>query len=107
MIKIECLCVDDQNKPKEIPNNLWVKKNNKYQVIHIFAMVNQKGIKGCEIAEIDLGGLKPYNCFRLDRFAFTEEGLKQLTEMMKHCTELNNIEISKIIEKIVVKEELI
>ena len=105
--KIHCICVDDADRPKEVPAKLWLKKDKEYHVTHIFQMVNQKGIKGCEIAEIDIGHLKPYNSFRLDRFAFTKEGLDKLIELIKQCTELNNVDINSIVEKIQIKEEIL
>lgn len=104
---IECVCIDDKNKPKEIPGNKWVKKDDTYHVTHVFIMRNQNNIQGCELAEFDISMHEPYNCYRLSRFAFTTENLLKLIEMIKDCDELNSLEdvdIQKMVEDIKIKE---
>lgn len=104
---IECICIDDKGKPLEIPSEKWVKKGNKYHVTHIFVMLQQGKIKGCELAEFDISNCIPYNCYRLSRFIFKLDDLKKIVEMIKHCDQLkslsdldiqsyvNNLEISQ------------
>ena len=104
-MKIPCICIDSENKPSEIPSNKWVVKGNEYHITHVFNQIQQKGIKGVELAEFDISECVPFNCYRLDRFAFTEENLFKLIEMMENCTELNNIDISEITEKLTLIEK--
>mgnify|MGYP003636088786 FL=1 len=85
---IECICINDANRPSEIPQDRWVKVSEKYHVTHIFLMMQQNKIQGCELAEFDISDCVPYNCYRLDRFAFTEENFKKLMEMVKDCDHL-------------------
>lgn len=99
-MKIPCLCIDAQNKPIEIPLSKWVVKGNQYHVTHVFHQYQQPGVKGVELAEHDISDCVPFNCYRLDRFAFTEEGLKKLIELMDHCTELNKVDIQIIVDKL-------
>ena len=105
-MKIPCICVDDKHKPLEIPFCKWVVKGQEYHITHVYNNIHQNGIKGVELFEHDISECLPYNCYRLDRFAFTEENLKKLIEMMKDCTELNNVDISSIVEKLTSVEEL-
>lgn len=62
-------------------------------------MINQNGIQGCAIAERDISAYIPYNCFRLNRFAFRKEDLDKLGELIVYCTELNDINIESLLEE--------
>lgn len=86
---VRCVCIDDKNKPKEIPSSKWVKEGNIYHISHIFIMKNQDGIQGVELAEFDISMHEPYNCYRLTRFGIDVEDLRNLAEMLKHCDDLN------------------
>lgn len=97
---VDCICIDAKNKPVIIPDELWVKEKENYQITHIYRMVNQKGIQGCDIKGKDISAYIPYNCFRLDRFAFTEENITKLIEMMKECTDLNDADITELLEQL-------
>lgn len=101
-MKIRALCIDDENKPKEIPQTKWIKKGDKYHIKHIYLMVNQDKISGCDIWERDLSLYKPYNCFRLSRFAIHEDDVQKLKELIKACDELNQLsddDIQRLIEQ--------
>ena len=99
-MKIPCICVDDKGKPLEIPSSKWVKKGVEYHIVHVYNQQEQNGINGVELAEFDISDCVPYNCYRLDRFAFTQDNLDKLIQMMQDCTELNDIDISSIVEKL-------
>jgi len=97
---IECLCVDDKGKPSEIPAEKWVKEGQPYNITHVFVMMQQNKIQGCELAEYDISDCIPYNCYRLTRFAFTKEALSKLFEMIKDCSGINNLEDVDILKLI-------
>lgn len=105
-MKIPCICIDDKNRPVEIPVSKWVKDGVEYHITHVYHQHQQKGIKGVELLEFDISDCVPYNCYRLDRFAFTEENLLKLIELMQQCTELDNVDISSIVEKLTSIKEL-
>jgi hypothetical protein len=94
------MCVDDTQKPIQIPQNKWIVKNETYHITHIFKQIQQPGIQGAEIAERDLSMHFPYNCFRLDRFAFRKEDLPKVFQMIQDCSELNDIDISTLVESL-------
>ena len=105
-MKIYCICIDDKHKPLEIPSSRWVKEGDEYHIVHVYNQQQQKGIKGVELSEFDISDCVPYNCYRLDRFAFTKENIHKLIQMMQDCTELDNIDISSIVEKLTSIEQL-
>lgn len=98
-MKVPCLCIDAKNRPKEIPLNKWISEGIEYHIIHVGTSIGQK-IPTCTLQEVQLdGSCKPYDGFRLNRFAFTEEGFKQLEELMKACKELEGFNIDELIEE--------
>ena len=105
-MKIPCICIDDKNRPLEVPVSKWVVKEQEYHITHVYHQYQQKGIKGVELAEFDISDCVPYNCYRLDRFAFTEENLLKLIELMQQCTELNNIDSHSIVDKLFLVKEV-
>ena len=105
-MKIPCICVDDKHKPLEIPFCKWVVKGSEYHIVHVHHQLQQKGVKGVELFEFDISDCVPYNCYRLDRFAFTEDNLQKLIALMQECTELNNIDINSIVDKLFLVKKL-
>lgn len=98
-MKIRCICLNDSNRPKVIPVNKWVVKDKEYHITHIFYHPEQ-GISGCELAEIYLDeSCTPYESFALNRFGIPQEELEKFMQMLKNCTELNDIEIGHLIEE--------
>jgi len=90
---IECICINDKGKPYIIPHEKWIKKDNEYNITHIGTTLGTS-VLCVTLAEITLGKeYYPYEGFRLDRFAFTKENIAKLMELMKSCSELNEIEI--------------
>lgn len=94
---IECICIDSKNKPEEIPLGRWIQEGFKYHITHVFYHPDQ-GIQGCTLHEVRLTGCLPYTSYRLSRFAMTQENLLLLMEMIKDCSELNDLDISELIK---------
>jgi len=69
MLNLEVICINDKNRPNEVPMNRWVKEGKTYHVIEVSKLNMQQGIYGCKLAEINNDDLFPYQFFRLDRFA--------------------------------------
>jgi len=97
---IHCICIDDTNKPKEIPAEKWVTKDASYNIIHVSIHTLQGGIQGVTLKEITLDeSCMPYQSFRLSRFAVQLKDIEKLMELMRNCSELSNIDIMKLIEE--------
>jgi len=84
---VECICIDSSKKPKEIPESKWIKEGEKYNIIYTVTVLPQKEI-GVHLAEIELDeNCMPYEYFLLRRFAFTQEDLLLLMQLIKDCSD--------------------
>jgi hypothetical protein len=78
----KALCIDDRDRPVDVPTSKWVKKGNYYTVISMEKMNMQSGQIGFELEELDLSDCFPYTRFAAWRFAiptdqFSEEKVKR------------------------------
>lgn len=98
---IPCICIDDKHRPEVIPTSKWVKEGDEYHITHVYLHKFQDGgIQGVSLYEKPLDkSCAPYETFRLTRFAFSEEGISKLIELIKLCSELNDFDIKKLIEE--------
>lgn len=76
---VECVCIDDSNKPNEIKSINWIKKGNKYHVIATFK-VFFTGELGFMLAELSTE-CPEYPTYKASRFAFQVENLEKLTQL--------------------------
>jgi len=99
----KAICINDKNRPKEIPQNKWLKEGQEYEIIYTTLCKPQNEV-GVHLAEIDLDeSCAPYEFFLLNRFAFTEENLKLLQELIKNCND-TNFSITELLEQTVLQE---
>jgi hypothetical protein len=99
MNRPKVICIDDKNKPHEIKQHLWIKKDNEYTITHIYYHPQQQ-IQGVELAEVELDdSCFPYVSFSLARFAIPQDQLELFIALLKDCTDLNDIDIKKLIEE--------
>lgn len=83
----EVICINDKDRPNEIPLSKWVKTGKTYTVIHIAKMAIQGGY-GVQLQEIDLSDCSPYNFFGAHRFAPLHEApLKEALEVLESPVE--------------------
>jgi hypothetical protein len=62
------LCINDKNRPNEVPLSQWIKKDEKYTVIKVMKHITQGNIMGFELAEVKIdAGM--YKYFAASRFA--------------------------------------
>lgn len=82
------ICINDSDKPNDIPLSKWVKKDEVYTVIEIARLNMQAGMLGFKLEEINLDDCFPYRYFAASRFAplaptkreWAEEVLKKISE---------------------------
>lgn len=77
---MKVICINDKEKPNEIPFSRWVKKNNEYTIIKVMKMKMQGGVAGVKLEEINNDDLFPYSYFRLDRFAITDKEIEKMVQ---------------------------
>lgn len=96
-MSVKCICINNKNKPKEIILQNWLKEGDEYTINYVYYHPHQ-GIQGVTLDEVSTKSEK-YSSYRLDRFAFTQENIQQLIELMKDCTELGKVDIQQLIEE--------
>lgn len=106
-MKIKCICLDDKNRPSEIPVEKWPIKDKVYHITWIYNQMNQPGIKGVELKEFDISMCDPYNSFRLNRFAISLSDLDKFIKLMEESNELNGLDISSFVEELIEDGKLI
>jgi len=99
----KALCINNKNRPKEIPQNKWLKEGQEYEIIYTTLCKPQNKI-GVHLAEIELDeSCAPYEYWLISRFGFTEENLKLLQELIKNCNE-TDFSITELLEQTVLQE---
>lgn len=68
MIKVEC--IDDSNRPSDIPLSSWITKGEYYTVVDAFYGFG--GVMIFQLAERDLTPFPPYKGFDASRFRIVE-----------------------------------
>jgi hypothetical protein len=86
---IKCLCIDDSNKPTQIPQEKWIEKGKEYTILFSMTVLPQKKL-AFQLYEIDLDdSCSPYTWFLANRFAFKEQDLEQLIAFIHECNRIN------------------
>lgn len=79
---MKVICVDDSNRPKEIPEKEWIKKGKQYTVIKLVHNLKQN-VKSFKLKEISISTPK-YSGYAVRRFAdiklFNREPISKLVE---------------------------
>ena len=66
---MKVICINNSNKPNNIPDSEWIKKDEIYTVTSVKAMGLQPGKFGYLLKEIQLSELSfPYELYDADRF---------------------------------------
>ena len=99
-MKVRVICINDKNRPNEIPVSKWITKGEKYHITWIYNQMQQKGIKGVELAERDISDCIPFNCFNLNRFAIHKDDTGLLMDLFKECTDYNDTEILSLMDEL-------
>jgi hypothetical protein len=83
-VNMPVVCINDSNKPAEIPVNKWVIKNEIYTVVKIINTMDNK--KGFILKELPLGeDTFPYDSFNPMRFVPATELLIQEKEQVNNA----------------------
>lgn len=86
---MNCICINDKNKPKEIPQSKWLKEGKEYTIVFAIVVLPQRRL-GFQLAEIDLDeSCLPYEFFLAERFAMTKEDFDKLPEFLNECGQAN------------------
>ena len=87
MMDIRVMCVSDSNRPKEIPEEKWVKKGEKYTINKLMKLMKNGGILGVTLEEIKLDESNlPYKYFKLERFKVLDSDELLLDKIEREVT---------------------
>jgi hypothetical protein len=80
------ICINDSNKPKQVPENKWIKNGDAYTVIAVVKLNLQLGKIGFKLKEIELDhSCFPYEYFDSERFSMQvsdSETVQQVEELL-------------------------
>lgn len=78
-------CINNKNKPNEIPQSKWdlLKEGEEYTVIEVMKCNAQGGILGFKLEEINIDDCLPYKYFAAYRFALPKEIITKKEELQE------------------------
>ena len=86
---MKVICIDADNKPKNVPIEEWVKEGDMYNVTRIVRMGLQKDIYGFLLKEVQLSSRSfPYELYDASRFL----PIELLSQMKEEKEEEVNVE---------------
>lgn len=96
---IPCICLDDKNKPADLPASKWIKEEDQYHVTFVTRCLPQN-VLGFSLYEKPLGeDTMPYQYFISTRFGFTKENGEALMQMYKDLGEaISDKEMKELFE---------
>lgn len=101
---VKSICINDQNRPSQIPLNKWVEKGKEYTIMYIFWHPIQK-VQGVLLAEVELDeSCAPYESYKIERFALPKSEVEKFIELCKMCTSMNEFDIKSVIEELTLEE---
>lgn len=108
-MKVRCICIDEDNKPGIIPDSLWVKKEQHYNITNVLLCNygEQVGVQGVTLAELDISAYHPYNCYKMSRFAINIEDLDKLRDILEQAAYVNNVNIDDLMKELETTKELV
>lgn len=98
MSTLKCICINDKNKPNEIPDSHWIEEGEEYTILFARFLLPQR-VLGFQLNEIMLDeSCAPYEYFVANRFAFRKEDLQRLIEFIEDCSDMS-ISMKELLEK--------
>ena len=67
-MRFKVVCINDKGRPHEIPQHLWVERDEMYSVLSVQRMAKQPGVMGFVLAEIELPANGKFDSFDSKRF---------------------------------------
>lgn len=104
MNNIKAICIDNKNKPVEVPMTHWINEGTTYTINRIFNMVHpehgDEPILGVTLKEVQIEKLNlEHKAYKLNRFGFTKEEFDKLLEYFKTVKEMEEFDPLKLLEK--------
>ena len=98
MNTLKCICINDKNRPEEIPESHWVKKGEEYTLLFARFVLPQRTL-AFQLNEIMLDeSCAPYEYFLANRFAFRQEDIQKLIDFIQDCNDMS-LSMKELLEK--------
>jgi hypothetical protein len=98
-MSVRVVCIDDKNKPVEIPQRKWIIEGQEYHILFVVYSVPSKTM-AYDLEEIELDeSCMPYQHFSAKRFAIHKDDLEEFQQLVKDCTDMNDVNIEESILK--------
>ena len=95
---IKCICINNKDRPEEIPETHWPKFGEEYTVKALYKK-SKPGALAITLEEIDLGEINlPDGSFRIDRFGFHVYDLMDIETLIHSTPGLEDADAFKLIE---------
>lgn len=79
---MKVICINDSNKPKEIPSDQWIIEGDEYTIVRLVRMAIQGNKMGVLLKEVQIGEESfPYEFYDADRFIPTELIKKEIVNI--------------------------
>lgn len=97
-VNIPCICINDKDRPSEIPISKWITKDKEYTIIEFIIMNMQNRTIGVKLAEVNIDDCFPYICYSANRFgivldAYAEEANEAVKQLLEES--LKEMEVLK------------
>lgn len=100
-MSVRVICIDDKNRPTEIPSTKWIKEGETYHVLFVVYSVPSKTM-AFDLEEIDLDkSCEPYQHFSAKRFGIHQDDLEEFLQLIKDCSDMNDINIEESVLEMV------
>lgn len=101
---VKSICINDINRPSQIPLEKWVEKGKEYTIIYIYWHPNQ-GVQGVLLSEVELDeSCAPFESYKIERFALPKSEIIKFIDLCKMCTQMNSVDIEEVIEQLTLEE---
>ncbi len=95
-VSIPC-CINDSNRPAEIPASKWIKKDSAYTIKGFIVHNVQQGLVGVLLWEINLDGCFPFVTYAVNRFGIIKPEYQEMA----------NEAIGKLMEESLIEVEVL
>lgn len=94
MENFKVVCINDRNRPSDVPAKNWIEKNQVYTVIETATMYFQKMTTGYRLAEVSLPSDSQYKYYIANRFRLYDENDAEAEQAVEELIEeLNLVEL--------------
>lgn len=88
---IEAICIDNSNKPSDLPTSKWLEEGKIYHIIYATIVLPQR-VLAFQLHEIDLDdSCFPYQYFSANRFIIKSIDIEALEELIMNSSEADSM----------------